>query len=138
MAVTQNARNFFRDGPMGGDYQDYVGGKYSVLESSAMIVPVADWLDTEAPVPVRAVSTWTRVSPWLPWMKMAGREGYTVLVSTWTTAAGIEEIDEPLRSAIRTTYPDYALAPPLDDTRPSVNSWDGMKQAIDAKRAAGK
>ncbi|MDX2224644.1 MAG: DUF1838 family protein [Rhodospirillaceae bacterium] len=138
MAVTLNARNHFRDGPMSGDYQDYVGGKYSVLESSSMIVPVAAWLDTEAPLPVPAVSSWTRISPWLPWMKMAGREGYTVLVSNWFTATSLDEVDEPLRSAIRTRHPEYAVAPPLDDTRPAINSWDAMKKAIDAKRATAK
>lgn len=135
MAIMQNARSFFRDGPMSGDYQDYVGGKYAVMEISATVVPLAPWLDTAAKGYVPAVSTWTRISPWLPWMKMAGREGQTVLAATWTTAASINDVPEPARSAVLNTYPAYATAPPFDDARPTVTSWNGVKKAIDAKRA---
>jgi len=133
-AVTTRTASFFRDGPMSGDYQDYVGGKYAVMEVSGTTVPAAEWLDTAAPLPVRAVSTWTRIGPWIPWMKMAGREGQTVLSAVWHTAISLDELPEPLRGAVRTTYPLYATAPPLDDARPSVNSWAAMKKAIDAQR----
>ena len=36
--VADRTMPFFRDNPMGGDYQDYVGGKYHVMETSAMII----------------------------------------------------------------------------------------------------
>jgi hypothetical protein len=134
MAVTQNMNSFFRDGPMSGDYQDYVGGKYAVVEVSTMVLPAAEWLDTERPAPVRGASSWTRVSPWLPWMKMAGREGQTVLSATWFSGGSLDDVPEPARTAIRETYPAFATAPPLDDTRPSVTSWVAAKKAIDAGR----
>jgi hypothetical protein len=129
-AHIQRARNFFRDSPMGGDYQDYVGGKYSVLELSSALIPTATWLDTAKPAPVRGMAVWSRIGPWLPWMKMAGREGSTALTSTWFSAASMDEVPEPLRSEVLTKYPVFATAPPLDDTRASVNSWDGVKKAI--------
>jgi hypothetical protein len=135
MAHTQRANHFFRDSIMGGDYQDYVGGKYSVVELRSIFVPVADWLNTAKPLPVRGMSVWSRLSPWLPWMKMGGREGQTVLTSTWFAVKDISEVPEPLRSAVQSKYPAYATAPPLDDPRPSVNSWVGVKKAIDEKRA---
>jgi len=134
MAHTQRANHFFRDGIMSGDYQDYVGGKYSVLELRSILVPVADWLNTAKPLPVRASSVWTRISPWLPFMKMAGREGQTALTSTWFAVKDISEVPEPLRSEVMNKYPTFATAPPFDDPRPSVNSWVGVKKAIDEKR----
>ncbi len=135
LAHTQRANHFFRDGIMSGDYQDYVGGKYSVLELRSILVPVADWLNTAKPLPVRGSSVWSRISPWLPFMKMAGREGQTALTSTWFAVKDMSEIPEPLRSTVLNKFPMYATAPPLDDARPSVNSWVGVKSAIDAKRA---
>lgn len=42
LAVAQNMNSFFRDGPLSGDYQDYVGGKYAVVEVSTMVIPAAD------------------------------------------------------------------------------------------------
>jgi hypothetical protein len=138
VAHIQRAKNFFRDSPMGGEYQDYVGGKYSVLELSSIMIPVADWLDTDRTGPVRGMSVWSRIGPWLPWMKMAGREGYTALTSTWFTAADLSEVPEPLRSTVLSRYPAFATAPPLDDARPSVNSWDGVRKAIAETRAKAK
>ncbi|MDX2145525.1 MAG: DUF1838 family protein [Rhodospirillaceae bacterium] len=138
LAHTQRANHFFRDGIMSGDYQDYVGGKYSVLELRSILVPVDAWLDTSKPLPVRGSSVWSRISPWLPWMKMAGREGSTALTSTWFTVKDMSEVPEPLRSEVLNKYPVFATAPPLDDTRPSVNSWVGVKKAIDETRAKAK
>ena len=135
LANTQRANHFFRDGIMSGDYQDYVGGKYSVLELRSIFVPVADWLNTAKPLPVRGSSVWSRISPWLPWMKMAGREGQTVLTSTWFPIKDMSEVREPLRSKVLNEFSVYTTAPPLDDARASVNSWVGVKKEIDEKRA---
>ena len=134
-AIERRINPNFRDSPMGGDYQDYVGGKYAVMEMSTTIIPAAEWLDTTKPGPVRVASVWTRTSQWLPWMKMGGRDGTTILTSLWVTGV-IDDVPEPARSAIKQRYPAYATAPPLDDQRPSVFSWLGMKQAIDRKRVS--
>jgi hypothetical protein len=136
-AMLQMANPFFRDSPMGGEYQDYVGGKYSVLELRTVLLPAAEWLDTEKPYPVRGISVWSRLSPWLPWMKMAGREGQTALTSTWFAVGSMNDVPEPLKSTVLTKYPEFATAPPIDDPRPSVSSWDGVKAAISENRTRG-
>jgi hypothetical protein len=133
-AISRRIMPFFRDSPLGGDYQDYVGNKYAVMEASVTVVPAADWLDTARPTPVPATSVWTRTSPWLPWMKMGGREGATVLNAVWVTGRGLADVPEPLRGFIGSKHPEFAQAPPLDDDRPSVSSWDGMKRDLDARR----
>ncbi len=134
-AHIQRANNFFRDNPMGGEYQDYVGGKYSVLELRTQLIPIKEWLDTDKPTPSPAMAVWSRIGAWLPWMKMGGREGMTVLTSTWFSTPDMSQVPEPLRSEVLSKYPVFATAPPLDDARPSVSSWDGVKAAIAARRA---
>src|SRR5438874_10622059 len=103
---------------MGGEYQDYVGGKYSVLELRTILIPANEWLDTDKPTPSRGMAIWSRIGPWLPWMKMAGREGMTVLTSTWFSARDMSQVPEPLRSEVLTKHPVFATAPLLDDARP--------------------
>lgn len=133
-AIQRRITPFFRDSPMGGDYQDYVGNKYSVMESSVSVIPVASWLDTTKPLPVPVTSVWTRTSPWLPWMKMAGREGTTVLSSVWLSGSSLADVPVPLRSFIANEHPEFAKAPPLDDARASVSSWQAMRRELDARR----
>jgi hypothetical protein len=59
----------------------------------------------------------------------------TVLTSTWFSTPDMSQVPEPLRSEVLSKYPAFATAPPLDDARPSVSSWDGVKAAIAARRA---
>lgn len=67
-------------------------------------------------------------------MRMAGREGQTVLSATWFSGGTLNDVPEPARSETRNKHPIFAVAPPLDDTRPPVTSWNAAKKAIDAKR----
>ena len=136
LAVSRRTQPFFRDNPLGGPYQDFIGGKYHVLESSTDVVPVASWLDTSVPSASRGVSSWTRISPWLPWMKMGDREGLIVITSYWTSVGSLDALPEPLRGRVRADFPQFAEAPPFDDRRPFVYSWISYRQQIDARRAA--
>src|SRR5512141_2929389 len=64
---------FYRN-PLAGDYQDYVGGMYHATEMFNFFGRVSDLTDpkkTSADVGV----AWSRISEWLPWMKMRGRPG---------------------------------------------------------------
>lgn len=134
-AIQERRSSFLRDSPLAGSYQAFVGGQYQAVEISSTIVPVDAWLGARPASPVPVISSWTRISPWLPWMKMGDREGYTVLVATWQGAATVDELPEPLRGLLKS--PEHALfatAPPLDDARPSVFSWDGIRKALDQAR----
>ena len=137
-AHIQRENTYFRDSPMGGEYQDYVGGKYSVLELRTILMSANEWLDTNKSAPSPAVTIWSRIGPWLPWMKMGGREGMTVLNSTWFSVRDTSQLPEPLRSEVLNKYPAFATAPPLDDVRTSVSSWAGVKKAIAETRATRK
>lgn len=126
--------SYFRDSPLGGAFQQYIGGKYRVLETSTMSVTKTD---LKAWRPDRALpytATWVRISDWLPWMKMAGREGQIVLVSQGRSTLSFEALPEPLRSEIRERHPQLRETPAFDDPRPFQTSWDSIQKALDAQR----
>lgn len=130
--VATRSSSFFRDSPLGGDYQDYVGGKYRVMELSTFTLPraVVDAWRPGRPLPYTA--SWVRISDWLPWMKMAGREGQIVLTSQGRSTLSFDDLPEPLRSTIATRYPQLRRTPDFDDPRPFQTSWDSLKKALDA------
>lgn len=132
--VADRVRPFFRDDPMGGDYQDYVGGKYQVLEMSGFFVAKRDVQAYKEGNMIPYVASWTRISPWLPWMKMGGREGMIVLSSQGRSTRSFDDLPEPLKSAIQNDFPLMRATPSFDDKRPFVTSWDSMKEVIDARR----
>jgi Protein of unknown function (DUF1838) len=127
-------QSFFRDSPLGGAYQDFVGGKYRVMEISTFTVTKAD---VAAWRPGRALpytATWVRISDWLPWMKMAGRDGQIVLTSQGRSSLSFEDLPEPLRSEIVARHPQMRETPSFDDPRPFQTSWDSLKKALDAQQ----
>jgi len=135
--ISERTRSFYRDSPLGGSYQDFVGGKYSVIEADTMIVHRESALEHESGRPLPYVATWTRISPWLPWMKMAGREGSIVVITQGRGGSrDFSQLPEPLRSTIDAEFPLMREAPPFDDDRSFVNSWEAVKRWIDAERSS--
>ncbi len=127
-------QSFFRDSALGGDYQDFVGGKYRVMELSTFTVPRAALLAWRPGRPLPYTATWVRISDWLPWMKMAGREGQIVLTSQGRSTLDFEALPEPLRGEILARHPQMRQTPAFDDPRPFQTSWDSLKRALDARR----
>lgn len=130
------ARLFYKN-PMGGEYQDYVGGTYHAAEFINGFSPKSDILNGDLEADIDRVISWGRVSKWLPWMKMGDRDGVMIFVTVGTRVGGIDELPEPLLTELRTNYPIYAAPPPLDDARPNDTTWTITKRAIDAMRAEG-
>lgn len=128
----------FYDNPLGGDYQDYVGNKYQAAEFLTWTAPLADISDADTPHVVDNVISWGRISRWLPWMKMGGREGVLVFYTGGLRLNSWDEMPEQIKQEIRTNHPAYVAPPPVDDDRPNDTSWTVAKRHIDAKRAAAK
>ncbi len=122
--------------PMGGDYQSYVGNQYHSMEIFDFVADEADLLD---PVKPRANASiaWVRMSPWLPWMEMTGRQGILIFNATGQTLpGGIAALPKLIRDQITANYPIYAGPPPADDARPNETSWTYFRKRFDAVRAA--
>jgi Protein of unknown function (DUF1838) len=139
--IDGGATPLFYTNPMGGDYQDYVGGTYHAMEMGADYAYADEVLDSRVKAIKRHTIAWSRISNWLPWMKMGDRSGVVYTATVGARAASFDDLPEPLRSQIRTAYPAYLEPPPIDDPRPSITSWVSTKQAIDAAanaKSAGK
>ena len=68
-------------------------------------------LNDQSLTSVDYVGTWTRISPWLPWMLMGQREGH-VLYRTFTKKlSGIDSLPRPLRALTEERFPEYLKAP---------------------------
>jgi hypothetical protein len=108
--------------PLGGDYQDYVGGKYHATEMFNFFGDVdalANPRRASAPVSIG----WVRMSSWLPWMEMGDRTGLIYFHTAGRKLERFEDLSETMKAEIRLNYPAYAAPPALDDERPNETSW---------------
>jgi hypothetical protein len=122
------------DNPMAGDYQEYVGNNYQAIEMLSSFTDAAPLLDPNVKTLSSVGISWTRLSGWLPWMKMGGRVGTVVYSTVGKRLESVDDLSEPLRTEIRSNYPTYLTPPPIDDARPNETSWTYIKKIIDQRR----
>ena len=129
----------FYTNPLGGEYQEYVGGTYQAIEMFTFFFDTADVSSADDPVAEGTTVAWSRVSQWLPWMKMGGRVGYMVFSGAGKRLeGGYDALPASVRDEVALNYPTYTEPPPLDDARPNATSWTVFKDRIDAERAGGE
>jgi hypothetical protein len=120
---------------LGGDYQDYVGNKYHAMEIFDFATDADDLLNTKNKTAYPSVS-WVRISDWMPWMKMRGRQGQIVFNAMGTKLRNFDELPAVLKTEIAANYPAYTAPPPGDDARPNETTWTVFKKMVDQERAA--
>lgn len=125
----------FYENVLGGPYQDYVGGTYQAMEIFSFFFDEARLKDPKISGLDDTHVAWTRVSKWLPWMKMNDRAGQLIFSGSGKRVDGFEALTDLLKKEVAATYPDYRSAPPLDDARPNETSWTYFKKLVDQKRA---
>jgi hypothetical protein len=119
---------FYRN-PLAGDYQDYVGGMYHATEMFNFFGSVSDLTDpkkTSADVGV----AWSRISEWLPWMKMRGRPGLLYFNGAGRKLESFGDLPEGMRKTIEARNPTFNAPPPVDDARPNETSWTYFKKML--------
>jgi hypothetical protein len=119
--LTSTVPLFYRNA-LGGDYQDYVGGKYHATEMFNFFGDVGE-LANPRRASVSARVAWVRMSDWLPWMEMGGRTGLVYFNTAGRRLDRFEDLPEAFRAEITVNYPAYVAPPPLDDERPNETSW---------------
>lgn len=124
----------FYTNPLGGDYQEYVGGAYQAIEMFNHFLPLDELLDANKPSVENVLVGWARVSQWLPWMEMGDRPGQLIFHAAGKKLRSWDDLPEMMKREIETNYPIYKTPPPLDDRRPNETSWTYFKKVIDAKR----
>ena len=115
----------FYPNPLGGAFQSEVGGTYHATEMFNFFGDTGSLLNTREDAEVHV--GWVRISDWLPWMKMGGREGTLYFHTAGSKVAGIDALPEVMRTAIAERFPLYASPPPAGDDRDNVTSWGWYK-----------
>lgn len=127
------ARLFYKN-PLAGDYQENVGGWYHAMEALTAVAPMSDITDPNASEVKDRVISWVRVSKWLPWMKMGDHAGMVIFHTAGMRLNSFDEMPDEVKNEIRQNWPAFTEAPPPDDERPSMTSWDQFKRWIEAKK----
>jgi hypothetical protein len=123
----------FYHNTLGGEYQDYVGGKYHAMEIFDFAYDAEEMLNTRNAT-VYPIISWVRISDWMPWMKMRGRAGIMVVNAMGNKLKSYDELPKVLKDEIAANYPVYTTPPPGDDARPNETTWTVFKKLIDAQR----
>jgi Protein of unknown function (DUF1838) len=124
----------FYKNPLGGEYQEYVGGTYHAMEMFNFFGYEADLLDAAKDSVTDLTVSWHRVAEWLPWMEMGDRPGAMIIVSVGKRLAKWDDLSDRMKSEISLNYPAYTAPPPLDDKRPNETSWTYFKKAAEKKK----
>ena len=123
---------FYRN-PLGGDFQDHVGGTYHAVEMFNFFGRMSDLTDPQTRSADVNVA-WARISDWLPWMKMRGRAGNLYFNGAGRKLDRYAELPASMRAAIEARGPIYKEPPPVDDQRPNETSWTYFKKHMEAAR----
>ena len=112
--------------PLASEYQAEIGGTYHATEMFNFLGRVDELTDPTTDTAPIAVG-WARMSDWLPWMKMNGREGIIYMHTAGLKLDSFEGLSDTMKSEIAMHYPDYTAPPPVSDPRQNMTSWKYYK-----------
>lgn len=123
----------FYHNPLGGEYQKQVGGVYHATEMFTWSGDVESLISMETKTAPAHIG-WVRISDWLPWMKMSGREGSIYFNTSGFKVGGFDELGEVIKTYIKEQAPLYENPPPLDDERTNETSWSVYKKTVEGEK----
>lgn len=126
----------FYHNPLGGDYQKYIGGTYHATEMFNFMGDVAS-LTSDEPGTANVKVGWVRLSNWLPWMEMSGRQGIIYMHTAGQKLDSYDDLPDIMKNEIATNYPEYNKPPPADDTRRNETSWTYFKKMVESGEFTG-
>jgi hypothetical protein len=133
MWATRSTFPLFYHNPLQGDYQKYVGGAYHATEMFSSYGDIDDLTDASKDS-AKIRGGWSRISEYLPWMEMQGREGLLYTHAISRKLSSYDELPATLKDYIKTRAPAYASAPPVDDKRPNETSWTVFKNSVSGEK----
>jgi len=119
--------------PLGGEYQQNIGGIYHSTEIFDFMGDSNTLLDANTDIEYGKIA-WVRISQWLPWMEMSGRTGAMYFNAVGRKLKKWDDLPNILKDEINKNYPIYKNAPPADDARDNETSWTYMKKIIDQRK----
>lgn len=123
----------FYHNELGGEYQKQVGGVYHATEMFNFMGDL-DSLTDESTDTAKSKIGWVRISDWLPWMEMQGREGIIYIHSAGQKINSFDEMSDEMKTYIAEKEPAYVAPPPGDDDRPNETSWTYFKKMVPGER----
>lgn len=107
------------------------GALYTGSEHFGFFAQKADFDHaTRSSVPMQI--SWSRTSPWLPWMKMGAKPGF-MLFSAWGRKLNnINELTPDLLAHVTAAQPKFLSAPRVD-VQPNATTWTEYKRLVLAK-----
>ena len=126
----------FYKNPLGGEYQNYVGGTYHAMEIFNSFYDAKPLLDAAATSIGESHLGWVRVAKWLPWLEMGDRPGWMIFNASGFSTFDRDRVPDTLVNILDERYPSYWTPPALDDSRSNETSWTVFKRYIDAKAGA--
>ena len=132
---TTNAVPLFYPNPLASDYQKEIGGTYHATEMFNFMGDVDSLFDPETTTAEVQVG-WVRMSDWLPWMLMEGREGLIYMHTAGRKLDSWDDMSDTMKAEIATHYPEYTDPPPADDPRRNETSWIYYKKVREGEREA--
>jgi hypothetical protein len=91
-------------------------------------------IENESLASAPAQVSWTRLAPWLPWMKMADRPGQLVYHCRGRKLLeGYEELPQWIRDYVQANNPQFKTAP-KEFTAPNETSWTYFKKQFEASK----
>ena len=130
MVATSFEVPLFYPNPLGGDYQQYVGGTYHAMEIFNTFYYANQALDSSIAEIGDSRLSWSRVAQWLPWLEMGSRPGLMIFNATGFSTFDKTQIPGKLIGILDTHYPLYWTPPPLDDKRSNETSWTVFKKDL--------
>ena len=99
----------------------YIGSEHFMF--FAPLAAMEDSALTQVPV----TYGWTRVGPWLPWMRLGQRPGTLLYVAQGNKRATVADLPADIQQRIARDYPEYAHAPSAW-VQPNATSWSEYKR----------
>ncbi len=116
---------------LAGDYQKQIGGVYHATEMFDFSGDTNSLVNDEF---AHTHVDWVRISDWLPWMMMTGREGTIYIHASGTKEADFDDLQPVMKAYIEKNAPEYKTAPPVSDTRKNETSWSTYKDDVKGEK----
>jgi Protein of unknown function (DUF1838) len=104
---------------------------YQAGDFFKFIVPVEQLTNSSLTTATDVSGSWTRVSPWLPWMKMQGKSGQLVYSTSLKKTSQFEELSPLIQQQISTRLPIYRSAPKCFLDAKNETSWTYFQKHYD-------
>jgi hypothetical protein len=81
--------------------------------------------------------SWSRNSPWMPWMRMGQREGLLTFAAIGAKLNSFEDLPDDLKQLIRSDYKKYEFAPSKLET-PNATTWTEYRKFLEKSKPTKK